>query len=370
MKKLLALIIVVVFAGCSKEEFPENEVRSQAFIVNGSLGGEEFDLSPGTNGLFLYTDVDSNEEGNHLFSAHVASEDGNHSQGQLIFELHAWEEEGTSEEFLNSLELGEIGTGNEEFSSALLSYETDLDGLSIFEFTVNGESSTEEEGEIELPLAFDTEIIVQQELEGGACIRSGQYTYHSGFACNTNFESSTTRIVIEDDAVLIYPPLVDDDVQILWNFNGIEFVTLGNDELDATEFNEELFFNYSAVVLQNSEVMVSFNETVINLINTECELEAVEFEKQLLADPVFAITYISPEQEIFTSLFPCELFQIQPETSFVELLEIEEYEHNENGLPTKRITLNGNMLLFDEEFTGDFLSLEFQELSIAFPYQD
>lgn len=373
MKKLLAIIALVVFAGCSKEEFPENQVVSQAFVITGSIDGEEFDFSPGTNGLFLYTDVDSNEDGNHFFSAHVAPENGSEDHGQLIFELYAWEEEGSSEEFLNELTPGEIGLGNAAFESSVFNYETEASDLSNFEINVNGEVSTDLEGELNLSGNPDLTINIQQEVEEATCFRNGQYFFGSFFGCFSSFESSSTEIVIEEDEIIITPPLVPDDAIVIWNFETLEIdlvETIGNEPFVLSEANPGLIISYTIEVFYEGEFLISVNETIFNLVDISCEINSVDFEKELIADPVIGVTYINASGDVYNSLLPCELVIIQPETSFVELVDIEDFQSNQNGLPTKRVTLNGDLLLFDEEFTGGFVPIQFENLSIAFPYQD
>ena len=373
MKKLLALIVLVVFAGCSKEEFPENQEPSQAFVISGTIDGEEFDFSPGTNGLFLFTDLDSNEDGNHFFSAHVAAENGNNEFGQLIFELYAWEEEGSSEEFLNDWSPGNVGLGNAAFESSVFHYETEASDLSNFEINVNGEVSTELDGELNLLGNPELSINIQQEIQESTCFRNGQYLFGSYFGCFSSFESSTTEIGIEEDEISISPPLVPDDAIVIWNFETLEIETvetIGNEPFVLSEANPGLIISYTIEVFYEGELFVSVNETIFNLVDISCEINAVDFEKELIADPVIAVTYINPSGDAYNSLLPCEFVIIQPEDSYVELTSIEDFQNNENGLPTKKVTLNGDLLLFDEEFTGDIVPIQFENLSIAFPYQD
>ncbi|MEO0404389.1 MAG: hypothetical protein AAF193_05925, partial [Bacteroidota bacterium] len=90
MKKLIwiwPILVAVLLIGCSVEEFPEDQIVRQEFIVTGEFDGEPFDFSPGTNGLFMDTQVEEWGEGNYSFTAHIASEDGQGTQGELIFEL-------------------------------------------------------------------------------------------------------------------------------------------------------------------------------------------------------------------------------------------------------------------------------------------
>ena len=374
MKRILAFIsLVALFSACSKKEFPEKTVRSQAFVISGLIDGEEFNLSPGTNGLFLYTDVDSNEDGSHLYSAHVAAEDGNNDLGELIFELHAWEEEGTSAEFLNQLTLGELSLGNDGFDAAVINYQTSADNIVNFQFSVNDESSSEQEGELLLSGSQELNLTLQQEVEGVACIRTGQYNFDPSFRCFSSFESSTTEIIIAEDEITIFPPLVPDNAILIWDFGSIEIdnnQTIGNTPFVLEQSDQGLFQNYTVDVFYEGDLLVNINETIFYVTNSTCEFPSVDFEKRFIAESVFNITYIQPDGEVYKSLLPCEFTLIQPESAFVDLASIEEYERNENGLPTKRVTLNGNLSLFEEVLMDDVINIEFEDLSIAFPYSE
>ena len=82
------------------------------------------------------------------------------------------------------------------------------------------------------------------------------------------------------------------------------------------------------------------------------------------------VTYYNGNGQLYTSELMCDPDVDQLNDAFFEVLSMEDFSANENGLPTKKMTFSTKLLLKTDLGNpfGEILELEIEEGSVAFPY--
>lgn len=375
MKKLgLLFAFAMLLFACKKEEFPENQVVSTAFEAKGNIDGEDFDLTPGTNGLYLYTDVITVSEDQYLFSAHIASEDGSNDHGEMRFEWIT--PSGTlnsQSEMLNSLAPQTAFSLDAEYADeATLSWQGDLEDVESF--MLNGMPIMEDVGSLQYFADEGINLSITQFDNPSTYIRQSEYNVFPMDACSPFHEFATMEIMVSSEGVVFHPVLEEEEVAIEWQVGGEFVTTLGDEPLvldDLPPFSPvEVTFT---IIDPLQGAFVTGFENIINLGAAERTFDAIEFVSFRETGSHMAVYYYPPNSDLeFESHNGCLGILEQPEWAFFEVIEVEDFESNEDGLATKRLTLDGAVQLsaFDAEGNLEIMDLEFESLSIAFPYEE
>ncbi|NQX91411.1 MAG: hypothetical protein HRT74_04620 [Flavobacteriales bacterium] len=368
-----ATLITLLLAGCKQEEFPEDQIVSQDFFVQGQIDGQPFDFSPGTNGLFMDTQVEELVEGNYVFSAHIASEDGQGTQGELLFEVISLNPDyQSSTEALSSIGLGPINLNWLEFSGDLnWLYATEDIDVSNGDVFINGELLTNESGQFEgNPGDQYFEVIFESE----TCVRQGEYFVVPGFQCSPIFEFQTVEFefVEDEEIVLLYPPV--EDAFVIWNVLGMgEMVSFNGEPVAVPIIGGITVIQVTFEVFAGDGLVLSGSENLADFSFEECDPGVIHFAQQLdTVDPVMTVTYISPEGDVHSSFGDCFGAVVQSEDKFIDITNIEDFEMDQNGFETLRFTLNGdiNLFNFDDQGNINTSDMTFEDLTIAFPHSN
>jgi|GEM_PF-2219166 len=103
----------------------------------------------------------------------------------------------------------------------------------------------------------------------------------------------------------------------------------------------------------------------------ECDFPFIEAGIVSNEEPLMRIQFRNEFGQLFRSELICDADTEQPEDAFFDLLSIEDFSANEEGLPTKRIVFSTKVLLksdFGNPF-GETIILEIENGSIAFPFE-
>lgn len=367
MKKLFVIIgLVVLAAGCRKTE-PEPVVSvAPEFRVSGNLDGQEFDMTPGTNCLYMFTESWSNDLGVYDAMTNIAPVNGNGES--LIFRLFSGGGEGTSSvEQLTNLAGEDLSLSMMENAdvSLHLSYATEGE----FTWIVNGNPSAGEN--LELELQGNEPEMVSIISDEPFCNASIELVFFPQPDCQIARRYGVTNLEVdyEEELLHFYPPTQFAGLELLWVINdefiesfGTEIVTV---PLDFMEDD----INVSIVSISNGFELFPLVEQSFHLGNDDCVFPWIDLEMELEMEPYIQVDYISPEGVYFSSSLGCGGDE-QPLSSFFEVLSVSDYELNEEGVPTKRIEFSTSIVLKElfEGPSGEELILELENASIAFAY--
>ncbi|MEO0404651.1 MAG: hypothetical protein AAF193_07245, partial [Bacteroidota bacterium] len=230
-------------------------------------------------------------------------------------------------------------------------------------------------------LETDPEDFIEINWENGACGRQGQYFLESGFICDPVIEFQTVEYVYADDedVVFVFPPVDHDEAIVVWNIpalgeDWIDIVSTGGEAIVVPIIGDPFdFVTVDFTVFLEDEVLLSGSEIVFDFFGEGCETGVIEFVQQFQADePIMTVTHVTSEGDVYSSFGDCIGLVFQVDGKFIDIVNIEDFEMDQNGLETLKFTLNGDLDLFhfDEFGNLDISNMVFEDLTIAFPHSD
>lgn len=361
MKKLFFALLLIGLSACHKTAPEEDLFLPPAFSIQGSLDGMDFDFTPGIDGRYMFTEHTILADGAHSFETTIQGIDG--SGPQLSFGLYQSEENSSAEELLLALP-------NEE-----LSLEVSQNDLSIFlqtdalnpEWTIAGEVYNSAQVEVPYLFPFSYTLVSIEE----SCAFATNVNYFLPNSCGTQQHFNPIDIEQLDDVLLLSPPELFGDFSLyLWQINGEVLVQNPDDVMTINVPNEleSLEILLMGVDNMGSELPLIQQITTFFIFSDFCSTPEISSSIGLEAASNMTIEYTDLDGTTYKSADFC--FNLVPsEESFFDVLEVSDYENNENNQPTKRITFNAQIELFNTENPiEEPLLLNLNNASIAFAY--
>ena len=364
MRKVILFSLSLLLFSCVKPEPEEVVSLPSHFSLTGTLNGEAFDMTPGENGLYLFTDFADHNQGRVDFaatSAHLTDGDAPWISFELIMD---GDEDDAPVDLIDEIEEGELDLGINQFQDYDIILTTDN------ELTIWSLDGDEPEFGEEIEFGSDeTESIVCGSLD---CENAVIINPVGVIGCT----SSPTFNVINieqtgDDVYELIPPPSNNEMDILiWNVNGTTFNTFSNEPLIVeVPLDGILEVQLIGGLFENNSYVVS--QTFVGFEN-DCLFPFIESGIISEEEPILRVTYYNGNGQLYTSELICDPDIDQLNDAFFEVLSIEDFNVNENGLPTKKMTFSTKLLLKTDIGNpfGETLELEIEEGSIAFPYED
>lgn len=367
----------LLVASCARKEPPVTTPPGDpVFKVTGTLAlgdvSEEIDLTPGLNDLYLYTWVE--ELGHNIWQTNCeirsnACDDCGPAMGFSWF----------ADSPLNELP-STLSVGDQSFFDGLVGeveFDIETDGAEFIFISLNGDEL--DPGETSFVLSgvdelFDFDLEVSG-IDFDGCLTSYNYLGAWYDPCE-DFCLPTLEWDFGDDFIEIYPPAgIAGDTEVWWMVGDVPYVTLGDESI--THFvDDEVELFISIEPWDFGECNFSSMEAIIPVGGDCSDFEfdfGVDPEPSLLENGIF-LYYRNAQGDEFTSSGVCEdpwFWFSQSEDSFFEILEIQDYILNDDGIPTKQFSINVDCELIDEEFAPfeEPYSLELSG-TIAFAFPD
>ncbi|WP_306642311.1 hypothetical protein [Sanyastnella coralliicola] len=369
MRKILIIALcLVALSACRKEE-PESEVhRTPDFEVEGTLNGEAFDMTPGTNGLYMFTESWDNDFGGFesITTITVPDSDGM----ELSFRFIAGDEEiDNTAAHIEGLGESDVALGFEDEVNTILHLNSEEQEVFWF---VNGNAVVDgEDPSVEVDPNFPVEIGYLSDL---LCGGSMTCTVFPIAPCSGDVMIGVINAHIDYEAeeFILFPPVTDPDLILLWEVNESFYQTIGMDPLviPFDPFGFGLEISVSLAITDNGTEFVPFIDQFIELPLDDCQLPWVESEIEREHEPVIQVFFTDEGGNRYSSILECDPLGGQPDESFFTIHTVTPYEANEQGQATLQVDFSTSILLKEESGgpLGEEVLLELQNASIAFAY--
>lgn len=367
MRKALVLVLVLFATACTKPE-PEVLVQlSPQFSLTGTVDGEAMNMTPGENGFYLYTDVVDYGSGRFHFSAQsmlLNSFEGN----SLTFELILDGDEGSSsEDLLDAVQPGEIDLTSSSEGLFDVLFEAEAANGNFVWATNGGGNQTGNEFTYSPLLGLDPLTCTYTE---GGCVSVVTIEPVALLACSSSPNIGVINFERNGVEVIFTPPLFTEQYLFMqWYVNGEEFTTSGNDPLVLPN-DESLLFDVDLIGFDLSLSTILLSQTFFTS-GLECDFPQIEAEIISNEPPLMRVQFRNEMGQLFTSDLICDPDTEQPADVFFEVLSMQDFGPNENGLPTKRMEFSTKVLLKSDfgNPLGETIILEIENGSIAFPFE-
>lgn len=362
MRKVFLFSISLVLFGCVKPEPEEVVSLPSHFSLEGTLNGEAFNMTPGENGFYLFTDLADHNQGRVDFAATAA---------HLTDDLAPWisfelimdgDEDDFSEDLIDDIEEGELAIGMEPLEE----YDVVLYSDNDFTFWSLDDEVVGEGNEFEFG-SLNTETITCSTLD---CLNEIEIFPINVIECTSSPTFNVINIEqLENGLFALYPPETNNEMDFLaWDVNGETYNTFGNEPLlveapGSGVLDVQLFGGF----LQSNPYFVV--QSFVGFIG-DCSFPWIESGIISEEEPIMRVTYYNGNEQLYTSELMCDPDVDQLNDAFFEVLSMEDFNVNENGLPTKKMTFSTKLLLKTDLGNpfGEILELEIEEGSVAFPY--
>jgi hypothetical protein len=361
MKLFRFYIFLLIIASCKPEELPPNDVGTPVFSVSGS----SVDITAGKNDFYLFTDYKKDADDVYSFIARFAklSDCESDCKEELLIEIRDAQQTSAASgvDIDNALTPGNysykvsdpVSSGDsivinliaEPEGSGPFSYEWEV----VFDSTDTFNSTSEN---VTLTLANNANI---QSLD--VCLMVADNNFCQMEYCNTIALSPNTSECQADFNVNYSPALLQLEANdtllsgtapftYLWdNGSTLQTVTLQiNGPLNETycvtvtdstgcsdDICKEVTINQGGTVLTVCGSRFSYEKTIEPGGNDSLQLSTV------------LIQYTDTDGTVYRSDY-----QEQSSSQFFAIEAIEDYENNENGDKTKKLTVSANCVLYDD----------------------
>lgn len=365
--RLIAFIAlaILVFSSCEKKEFPVENIEPSVFKVQGTFGGEELSFSPDAEGTFMFTEVEPIGSEAYELITEFRNPDCNDCEQVLRFTTLL----GVSADQVESqLQPGDIQFF-EGIDSDDISFEVepiDFEDVDFQEWWVNGEILDTPPDFVGLDDFGSVNIWVEMSDDFGNCDQYMEYTFDVFDSCTPSYcELSFEYEVLEDGLVAFYPSELGADQIYLWTIGfGSPIVMPGNEPF-IWEFEDD---DPEEVTLTRigGDFECPFSEFTRTVFpdDDDCPQPSIDLFPSVELEPIsIQVEYVSEEGEYYATTFGCDFWMEnfdQPESSFFELVSIDDHADNPNGFATRRIGISSSMRLFspDNPLGEDYIDVE------------
>jgi hypothetical protein len=384
---LIIIILVVFISGCQKKEFPAETVSDPVFKIDGSIDGQVLTMSSGLDGYFLFTDFEETLPGNFELITSLAPYDCDFCGPSLHFFLNTNTSDWNDEAF----DIGQLGPGSLEYTQEPDSPDDALGFIYFDEFenledgiilNIGGEDLDFDDGFAVFDLDFpDIISFIYIDPGGGEVFCTSELIFDSWIdPCGWEdaFEISSYGFESHGDGlVTFYPPETSEQTFVMWHVDGSDtpFHISESDEPFDWFFEDEIV-NITAFVGGDFWPPSGYENTqLVNpLAEYECEplhliLGSVPDDTE--AEPTIEVVYIDENGEFYSSYPGCFMWAEQPESSYFNVNSVEDFDPNNTGQSTVRLSIDASCHLFLEDSDPadpDFITLESLEGSIGFAY--
>ncbi|MDP4953926.1 MAG: hypothetical protein NWQ53_09810, partial [Flavobacteriales bacterium] len=155
-----------------------------------------------------------------------------------------------------------------------------------------------------------------------------------------------------------------------WNINGSNYTTAPGEALNYEMENPIEGLSIFLFAIDNMGAEVPLMQQEMPLFNLEqCSIPMVAARQGFQGGANLVLEYVDNEGTEYRSADLCSLASMQPETSFIEITQLSDFETNENNQPTKKIVFNAQVELYNLNNPLEApLILELNNASIAFAY--
>ena len=362
MKKIIFALCLLSLSACHKPAPEDAVVLAPAFEVKGSLNGEQFDFTPGIDGRYMFTNSVQLAEGTHRFETNIQGLDG--GDPKLGFTLFRNQANTSAEELLLSLPNQNVNFDlNEEDQVVFLQ----SDGINT-QWTVEGGQAL---GDIMIaPLSFPFTYSVIDVDE--SCLFGTTVTYFFPISCGPTQSLNPIYSEIENDDLILSTPVFDAGFQFYsWMINGQLFVTEPGQALNFPLDNsiEPITIVLSGLDNVGTEILLVQQDLTAFNGTDFCSWPNVSSTIGVQDNMNLAIEYTDESGTVYKSADFCGLTAPQSSNSFFDVIEVIDFDENENSQPTKKIIFNAQVELYNiANPIAEPLVLNLENASIAFAY--
>lgn len=371
-----AVLAAIALAGCKPEPFPEQVTSSPTFHGSGTVDGQPISFVAGENGTYLHTDAHIELDESRLLFTALEANGCTECPHAWTFELQgesAWVdgEAQTTEEMLSPGTFYDLNSGNTsslvfgDFTEAWLN-----ENVSV---TVEGETLFEPVYVMEQALpAINTNMSiitnlggfvfydVTMELDGSGCdaverVIPGLSMWQEPGGIYVELEGLEEGV----DASFTLP-LAD----ITGNLapNGITFIPVDSDLIAGSLTMEFAFAEAGADQPFGTAQLVAIPGTFETFNFPLAHL----WSQPIQEEARFSVG-LHHNDHWYQSSLPCEETEPQSEGNHFEILEVESFQVNEQGMPTYKVKASIQADLFNTEMPWEApIHLVLDELVIAF----
>lgn len=360
MKKILFALCLISFSACHKTIPEDDIVLDPAFSIKGSMNGEAFDFSPGADGRYMFTANERLGEEAYTFETNIHAIDG--SGPQLGFSLFC-EGLNSSEELLLSLpnQTTNLQLDNQDVMMYLQSDEPNM------EWEVQGLTYSGPQIAVPYSFPFSYSFFSSQD----NCLFGANVMFFLPMTCSYTGSYNPIVLELEDDVITLTPPEFELVASAYtWNINGNNYTTAPGEALNYEMENPIEGLSIFLFAIDNMGAEVPLMQQEMPLFNLEqCSIPMVAARQGFQGGANLVLEYVDNEGTEYRSADLCSLASMQPETSFIEITQLSDFETNENNQPTKKIVFNAQVELYNLNNPLEApLILELNNASIAFAY--
>ncbi len=374
----IALLILTVLASCERQT-PEVINGDPVFTINGMIGGEELEIIAGEDDYYMYTSYEMDANNMYVFQGGLKKQQGNGAEFFIDFND---KDVTSSNKVCHVEEAITVGNGvynqpvmEDEFISVKYNADYWLKNAGdeiYFEWTdANNRLFVGQQAEVlypqgEFPIDMHLLLVNKDEKTETRCRRTiyfenpceVDFTY-SRWYDEINFQRYLTFSVINPDPSKQYEwdfPVANDGNEATHNYEydlgqqGIDDVTLISSQGDDCTYMYKRYF------------IVDSNLTNA-LVNIDYTTERVMVPRQTgLPFSQINLTYVDENGVTYKSNLGA-----QSSDAYFEILNVVEYDVNENGEHTKKMEVTFTCDLFAEDGSSMRATEVHANLGIAYP---
>jgi hypothetical protein len=256
----------------------------------------------------------------------------------------------------NQLQLGEVdffeGIDHDE-----IGFEVEQIGFGDVDFQewwINGEELDTPPDFIGVDEFGSVNIWVEMSDDFGNCDQYMEYTFDVFDSCDPSYcELSFEYEVLEDGLVAFYPSETGDDQIYFWTIGMGDPIVMQGNETFVWSFEDD--FEEVTLTRIGGGFECPFSEFTRTVFTEEndCPQPTINLFPSVELEPIsIQVEYVTPEGEYYATTFGCDFWLEnfeQPESSFFELVSIDEHSQNPDGFDTRKIGISSSMRLFSPE---------------------
>lgn len=373
--KGLFLFLICTTIACGKKEIPEPIDGTPVFFFDGQVNNEARTINAGDNDFFMFSEFNNDINEVISFTGRLGKtvDCSSNCEEELVINIRNFEQNlslspgGISQAIrlgnYDFTEVEETSTMFEGFEVQFKNNSAVSHSSSQYDWSINNAVFSTEENPIDTftQLNFDVKLtVVQDTFEFCTSSITKSILPDSFPNCDVSFsvQGNPVQGVSLTATSLGTAPFI-----FLWNTG---------DTLETIELTPDTMLTYCVDVFDatgctNSNCFVS-DLTDVNNHNYcsaafEYEIESIS---EIIPADTIQLSTVNISYTDTTGIFYSSLQGDQNTNSFFEITAIADFENNERGEPTKKITLRFNAILFDEN--GNELPIESENTVIAVAY--
>lgn len=372
----LLMIGIILIPGCKKKTLPPDQINDPVFFMDMGINGVHKTFTAGLNSYYMFSDYEMDSSGLYFFSGKFKRQDCNDCDEELtiiITDDTVRSPSGVSVDIRNSVLVGpyqyamnRINQGNGQF----VRFWSQMKGGGPFTFNWNfGDESGSSfpnpihyfstKGPYPFPVTLNTEDqfgckglaynLIDLRMALNNCRADFTYQHIAPNQLRVDADSVTLpgiqyfwdnpdSVIVTGgrSAILTFPA------------NGVQMVCLRVTDGDCIETRCKNI----PIPANLTDCVTNFNYEILN------DLNQLIFSKAIVE-----------WKDINGKLYSSNAVVEQPQSSYFEILEISDYDNNENGDATVKLKISMNCVLYNINNPSDQLVLENAkgEIAIAYP---